>query len=78
MIPPAGARRFDESGGLAPVGVIGLGLLGTALCERLLGAGYPVFVYNRSPGSDLVGQSAGGVRPFGDQPLYQRDRRAGA
>lgn len=31
-----------------PIGVIGLGLLGTALAERLLGAGYPVHVFNRS------------------------------
>lgn len=31
-----------------PVGVIGLGLLGTALAERLLGAGYPTLVYNRT------------------------------
>ncbi len=30
------------------VGVIGLGLMGTALTERLLGAGYRVHVYNRS------------------------------
>lgn len=37
-----------SSSNLQPVGVIGLGLLGTALCERLLAAGYPVFVYNRT------------------------------
>jgi 3-hydroxyisobutyrate dehydrogenase-like beta-hydroxyacid dehydrogenase len=36
---------FDKS---APVGFIGLGLLGTALCERLLGAGFRVLVYNRT------------------------------
>ena len=30
------------------VGVIGLGLLGTALCERLLDAGYTAVVYNRT------------------------------
>lgn len=30
------------------VGVIGLGLLGSALCERLLGAGFDVRVWNRS------------------------------
>jgi 3-hydroxyisobutyrate dehydrogenase-like beta-hydroxyacid dehydrogenase len=30
------------------IGVIGLGLLGTALCERLLAAGYQVVVYNRT------------------------------
>lgn len=31
-----------------PIGVIGLGLLGTALCERILGAGFPALVYNRT------------------------------
>jgi len=37
-----------NNGDQRPIGVIGLGLLGTALCERLLGAGYPVFVTNRT------------------------------
>lgn len=32
----------------APIGVIGLGLLGTALAERLLDGGFPVSVYNRT------------------------------
>jgi 3-hydroxyisobutyrate dehydrogenase-like beta-hydroxyacid dehydrogenase len=32
-----------------PVGVIGLGLMGTALCERLLAGGYPLRIYNRTP-----------------------------
>jgi 3-hydroxyisobutyrate dehydrogenase-like beta-hydroxyacid dehydrogenase len=31
-----------------PVGVVGLGLLGTALADRLLGGGYDVVVYNRT------------------------------
>lgn len=31
-----------------PIGVIGLGLLGSALCERLLGAGHSVVAWNRS------------------------------
>mgnify|MGYP001147747709 CR=1 FL=1 len=31
-----------------PIGVIGLGLLGTALAERLLGAGYPIRIFNRT------------------------------
>lgn len=31
-----------------PIGVIGLGLLGTALAERLIGGGYRVQVWNRS------------------------------
>ena len=31
-----------------PVGVIGLGLMGTAIAERLLAHGYPVRVWNRT------------------------------
>jgi 3-hydroxyisobutyrate dehydrogenase-like beta-hydroxyacid dehydrogenase len=31
-----------------PIGVIGLGLLGTALAERLIGGGYPVRLWNRT------------------------------
>ncbi len=31
-----------------PIGVIGLGLMGTAITERLLEHGYPVFIWNRS------------------------------
>ena len=38
----------DSQATLPPVGVIGLGLLGTALAERLLGGGYPTKVWNRS------------------------------
>jgi 3-hydroxyisobutyrate dehydrogenase-like beta-hydroxyacid dehydrogenase len=38
----------NSSTSRAPVGVIGLGLLGTALAERLLSAGYPTYVWNRT------------------------------
>jgi 3-hydroxyisobutyrate dehydrogenase-like beta-hydroxyacid dehydrogenase len=31
-----------------PVGVIGLGLMGAAICDRLLADGYPLVVYNRT------------------------------
>ncbi len=31
-----------------PIGVIGLGLMGTALCERLLADGYSIKIYNRT------------------------------
>lgn len=34
---------------LPPVGVIGLGLLGSALAERLIAGDYPTKVWNRSP-----------------------------
>ena len=32
----------------SPIGVVGLGLLGTALAERLLGAGFETVVFNRT------------------------------
>jgi len=62
----------NHSGSRAPVGVIGLGLLGTALCERLLAAGYPVFVYNRSreKADPLIALGA----KWSDNPLEQCDR----
>jgi len=64
--------RVDVSGNLAPVGVIGLGLLGTALCERLLGGGYPVFVYNRTrdKAKPLIALGA----EWSDNPLVECDR----
>ena len=56
----------------APIGVIGLGLLGTALCERLLAAEYPVFVYNRTreKADPLIARGA----QWSDNPLLQCDR----
>jgi len=55
-----------------PVGVIGLGLLGTALCERLLGAGYAVFVNNRTreKAESLLARGA----QWSDNPFQQCDR----
>lgn len=34
----------------APVTVLGLGIMGSRMAQRLLGAGHPVTVYNRTPG----------------------------
>jgi len=67
----------DPRGGIAhpqdsPVGVIGLGLLGTALCERLIGAGYPVYVFNRTrdKAEPLIARGA----RWSDNPLIDCDR----
>ena len=59
-------------GNVRPVGVVGLGLLGTALCERLIGAGYPVVVYNRTraKAEPLVARGA----RWSDNPLAECDR----
>ena len=55
-----------------PVGVIGLGLLGTAIAERLLAAGYAVVVYNRTraKAEPLVARGA----RWSDNPLAECDR----
>jgi 3-hydroxyisobutyrate dehydrogenase-like beta-hydroxyacid dehydrogenase len=55
-----------------PVGVIGLGLLGTALCERLIGGGYQTVVYNRSreKAEPLIERGA----RWSDNPLAECDR----
>ena len=65
---PNSAKGVDRD----PVGVIGLGLLGTALCERLLGAGYPVFVYNRTrdKADPLIARGAS----WSDNPLVECQR----
>ena len=55
-----------------PVGVIGLGLLGTALCERLLAAGYPVYVYNRTQ-EKAIPLIELGAR-WSDNPFVECDR----
>jgi 3-hydroxyisobutyrate dehydrogenase-like beta-hydroxyacid dehydrogenase len=48
-LKPAGNFFMNSSSNsLKPVGVIGLGLLGTALAERLIDGGYPIRVWNRS------------------------------
>ena len=54
------------------VGVIGLGLLGTALAERLLNAGFQVVVYNRtrSKADSLIQLGA----CWSDNPLAECDR----
>ncbi len=62
----------SPSGNQAPIGVIGLGLLGTALCERLIGAGYPVLVYNRTrdKADPLIARGA----QWSDNPLSECER----
>jgi 3-hydroxyisobutyrate dehydrogenase-like beta-hydroxyacid dehydrogenase len=55
-----------------PVGVVGLGLLGTALGERLLAGGYPVVVYNRTR-AKAEPLLARGAR-WSDNPLAECDR----
>ena len=54
------------------VGMIGLGLMGTALTERLLAAGYGVHVYNRSreKADPLIARGA----QWADNPLATCDR----
>ncbi len=55
-----------------PVGVVGLGLLGSAIAERLLGGGFRVFVYNRtrSKAEPLIQKGA----VWSDNPLDECER----
>ena len=54
------------------IGIIGLGLMGTALTERLLEAGYEVVVFNRTreKATPLLAQGA----RWSDNPLTECDR----
>lgn len=56
----------------SPIGVIGLGLLGTALAERLITAGFSVIVHNRTPekAQPLLDKGA----TWSDNPLVECDR----
>ncbi|MDZ4656103.1 MAG: NAD(P)-dependent oxidoreductase [Bythopirellula sp.] len=56
----------------APVGVIGLGLLGTALAERLITGGYHTFVWNRSREKADALIAAGAH--WSDNPLVESER----
>lgn len=65
-------QRGTMDGKKQPIGMIGLGLLGTALCERLLGAGFPVYVFNRTreKAKPLISIGA----RWSDNPLMNCDR----
>jgi len=54
------------------IGVIGLGLMGTALTERLLGAGFGAVVYNRTPAKARPLLTRGAE--WSDNPLTCCDR----
>ena len=54
------------------VGVVGLGLLGTALAERLLGGNYDVYVYNRTREKADALLAAGAI--WSDNPFRECDR----
>ncbi len=62
----------NSSATRAPVGVIGLGLLGTALAERLITGGYPTFVWNRSRKKADALITAGAY--WSDNPLVECER----
>jgi 3-hydroxyisobutyrate dehydrogenase-like beta-hydroxyacid dehydrogenase len=55
-----------------PIGVIGLGLLGSAIAERLLGAGYQIQVHNRTREKADRLVELGAV--WSDNPLAECDR----
>jgi 3-hydroxyisobutyrate dehydrogenase-like beta-hydroxyacid dehydrogenase len=58
----------------APVGIIGLGLMGTALCERLIGAKHPVLGFDIDPIRCEALKSAGGMVAASARELAGRCR----
>lgn len=66
--PPVSASSSSQR----TVGVIGLGLLGTALAERLLGGAFRVVVYNRTPSKAEPLLAQGAV--WSDNPLLECDQ----
>ncbi|HEY1065808.1 MAG TPA: NAD(P)-dependent oxidoreductase, partial [Pirellulales bacterium] len=55
-----------------PIGLIGLGLMGTAICERLLASGYDLVIQNRTA-DKAVPLVSRGAR-WSDNPLAECDR----
>ncbi len=53
----------DSAGGKEKLGYLGLGLMGLPMTKRLLGAGYEVAVWNRSPGKVNALVEAGARQP---------------
>ena len=65
-----GGNTASKNGSVRePIGVIGTGLFGTALVERLLADEYPVRVYNRTRGKTdpLLARGA----KWSDNPLAE-------
>lgn len=55
-----------------PIGVIGLGLMGTAITERLLERGFPAYVWNRTRSKAETLLARGAV--WSDDPLAECER----
>jgi 3-hydroxyisobutyrate dehydrogenase-like beta-hydroxyacid dehydrogenase len=58
----------------APVGIIGLGLMGIALCERLIGAKHPVLGFDIDPARGDALKAAGGTIATSVRDLADRSR----
>jgi 3-hydroxyisobutyrate dehydrogenase-like beta-hydroxyacid dehydrogenase len=69
---PAASATPAPANAKPPVGVVGLGLLGTALAERLLAAGYAVHVHNRTREKAAPLEALGAQ--WSENPLAQCDR----
>jgi 3-hydroxyisobutyrate dehydrogenase len=57
---------------LPPVGFLGLGIMGHAMARNLLDAGFPLTVWNRTPGRDAELVEAGAVRAHGPSEVAAR------
>ncbi len=63
------------SASLPSLAFAGLGLMGVPMCRRLLAAGYPLAVWNRSPGKrELL--AAEGAKPSRSRPNWPPTRKS--
>ncbi|MBC7924861.1 MAG: NAD(P)-dependent oxidoreductase [Bryobacteraceae bacterium] len=58
-----------------PVGVLGLGLVGSALATRLLAAGYPLFGYDPAPGAIQQFRKLGGCPESSELAVARQCKR---
>jgi 3-hydroxyisobutyrate dehydrogenase len=71
--------RYDDchgqgwgGGAVEPVGFIGLGLMGEPMARRLLGAGTPLVVWNRTPEKAAAVRAAGASVAGGPAEVFER------
>ena len=67
---------MTESSDMPCIGFIGIGAMGSRMARRLLAAGYPLTVYNRTPAKaqPLIAQGAQAAASSQAQVIYIQKR----